>query len=196
MNKNLLAYAWVGSYKIRNPDQFIDTFPRPRRWPRYNEIVQPPQTDPNEEKRPATYYHYRDNIKGSPKKMWHVVKFVRGLSVDEAVKQLKFLPYKGAQITADVLLEAQEEAVRKHNFEFKSNMWIDEAHCTKGLVIKGLRKHARMRFGTVHYFYSHLMIKLVEGQPPEHFYRPPKDGNDLIKDFYDKLRSRKIEHAL
>lgn len=196
LNKNLLAHAWVGSYKIRNPEQFANPFPSPKRWPRKNEIVQPPQTDPNEERRPATYYHYRENIKGSPKKMWYIVKFIRGLGVDEAVKQLRFMPYKGAQITADVLLEAQEKAVRNHNFEFKSNMWIDEAHCGKGLVIKGLRKHARMRFGTINYFYCHLMIKLVEGKPPEHFYRPPKDGNDLLKEYYEQLRSRKIEQAL
>lgn len=190
--KTAINRAWVGSYKIRNPDQYINSFPTPRRWPRYNEIVQPP----SQERKPATYYHYRENIKSSPKKMWYIVKFMRGLGVDEAVKQLKFMPYKGAQIAADVLLEAQEKAVKNHNFEFKSNMWIDEAHCTKGLVIKGLRKHARMRFGTIRYFYCHLMIKLVEGEPPEHFYRPPKDGNDLLKDYYNQLRSRKIEQAL
>lgn len=128
--------------------------------------------------------------------MWYIVKFIRGLSVDEAVKQLRFMPYKGAQITADILLEAQEKAVKEHNFEFKSNMWVEQALCTKGLVIKGLRKHARMRFGTITYFYCHVMIKLTEGTPPEHFYKPPKDGNDLLKDYYDELRGRKIKQAL
>lgn len=195
LNKNQVANAWVGSYRIRNVQDYLDTFPRPKRWPRYNEIVQPVQSM-TEERRPATYHHYRDNIKHSPKKMWYVTKFIRGMNVDEAIKQLEFLPYKGAQIAAQVLKEAQETAVRDHNFEFKSKMWIEEARCGKGLVIKGLRKHARMRFGTVHYFYCHLMIKLTEGEPPVHFYRPPKDGNDHLKDYYDKLRSREIVQGL
>lgn len=196
INKNLVAHAWVGSYRIRNPDKFLDQFPKPSRWPRYNEMIKPPQTDPSEDKRPATYYHHRENIKHSPKKMWYVVKFMRGLSVDEAVKQLRFMPYKGAQLAADTLLEAQQKAVQDHNFEFKSNMWIADARCGKGLVIKGIRKNARMRFSTITYFYCHLMIKLVEGQPPVHYYRPPKDGNDLLKDYYDELRSRKVDQGL
>lgn len=196
INKVLAANAWLGSYRISNPSDYLDTFPRPKRWPRKNEIVQPPQTDPNEDKRPATYHHYRANIKQSPKKMWYVMKFIRGMNIDEAIKQCEFLNYKSAQLTADILREVQEIALKKHDFEFKSNMWIEDARCTKGLVIKGLRKHARMRFGTVHYFYAHVMIKLTEGDPPVHFYKPKKDGNDYLKDYYDGLRSRKILQGL
>lgn len=128
--------------------------------------------------------------------MWYVMKFIQGLNVDEAIKQLKFMSHKGAQVTAEVLEQAQEKAVKEHNFEFKSNMWIEDAKCVKGLVIKGLRKHARMRFGTVSYFYCHVLVKLTEGEPPVHFYRPVKDGNDHLKDFYDELRSRKIIQGL
>lgn len=197
LNKILVANAWVGSYRIRNPSEYTDRYPKPRRWPRKNDIIQAVQENEQEEgRRPATYHHYRENIKYSPKKMWYVTKFIRGMNIDEAVKQLKFMPHKGAQVAAEVLLEAQEIAVREHNFEFKSNMWIEEALCTKGLTIKGLRKHARMRFGKVTHFYCHLMIKLTEGDAPVHFYRPEKDGNDLIKDFYDELRSRKIPQGL
>lgn len=196
LNKISAANAWVGSYRIKNPQEFLDRFPRPRRWPRNNEVVHPIQEDPTEDRRPATYYHYRENIKYSPKKFWQIVKFMRGMNVDEAIKQLSFLPIKGAQIAAEVLKEAQDKAVREHNFEFKSNMWIEEAICCKGLVIKGLRKHARMRFGTVHYFYVHLCLKLTEGEPPKHFYRPAKDGNDLLKVFYDDLRNRKIPQGM
>jgi len=141
-------------------------------------------------------YHHRENVKTSPKKMWYVMKFIRGMNIDEAIKQCQFMPYKVAQLTAEILKEAQEKAVREHNFEFKSNIWVEDAICTKGLVIKGKRRHARMRFGEVRYFYSHVMLKLTEGQPPDDFYRPVKDGNDLLKDFYDDLRSRKIKQGL
>lgn len=185
-----------GSYRIRDPGKYLDRFPRPNRWPRYNEVVQPPQEDPKAERRPATYHHHVSNIKTSPKKMWYVAKFMRGLNVDEAIKQLSFIAYKSAQISKNVLEEAQEIAVKDHNFEYKSKMWIEDVRVGKGLVIKGLRKHARMRFGEVRYFYTHLMIKLTEGEPPEHYYEPQKDGNDLLKDYYDELRSRKIEQGL
>ena len=196
LNVAPVASVWIGSYKINDPQAYVDKFPKPKRWPRYNELVQPPQIDPNEEPRPATYYHYRENIKSSPKKMWYCMKFIRGLNVDEAIKQLKFMPYKSAQLTAEIIKEAQEKAVKDHNFEFKSNMWIEDAKAGKGLVIKGYRKHARMRFGEVRYFYSHIMLKLTEGEPPVHFYQPKRDGNDCLKSFYDELRSRKIEQGL
>lgn len=196
INLTHTASLWIGSYKIRDPSAYIDRFPKPKRWPRYNELKQPPQLDPNEEPRPATMYHYRDNVKTSPKKMWYVLKFIRGMSVDEAIKQCSFMPYKTAQITAELLKEAQDVAIRKHNFEFKSNMWVEDARVGKGLVMKGVRKHARMRFGVINYFYSHIMLKLTEGEPPQDFYRPKRDGNDCIKEFYDKLRSRKIDQGL
>jgi len=66
------------------------------------------------------------NIKYSPKKMWYIASFVRGMSVDEAVKQLSFMCKKGAEIAKEVILEAQRLAVEEHNVEFKSNLWVGE----------------------------------------------------------------------
>lgn len=66
------------------------------------------------------------NIKYSPKKMWYIAGFVRGMSVDEAVKQLSFLHKKGAEIAKEVILEAQRMAVEEHHVEFKSNLWVGE----------------------------------------------------------------------
>lgn len=56
--------------------------------------------------------------------MWYVACFVRGMSVDEAIKQLSFLKKKGAAIAKDAILEAQRMAVEEHNIEFKSNLWV------------------------------------------------------------------------
>ena len=49
---------------------------------------------------------------------------VRGMAVDEAVKQLGFVLKKGAVSVRDTILEAQQLAVDKHNVEFKSNLWV------------------------------------------------------------------------
>lgn len=58
--------------------------------------------------------------------MWYIASFVRGMSVDEAVKQLSFLKKKGAAIAKEVILEAQKIAVEEHDIEFKSNLWVGQ----------------------------------------------------------------------
>lgn len=60
--------------------------------------------------------------------MWYVASFVRGMSVDEALKQLPLVGRKGATIVRDTILEAQELAVERHNVEFKTNLWIGKNH--------------------------------------------------------------------
>jgi len=56
--------------------------------------------------------------------MWYVASFVRGMTVDEAFKQLPLVGRKGATIVKDTILEAQKLAVENHNVEFKTNLWI------------------------------------------------------------------------
>lgn len=58
--------------------------------------------------------------------MWYVAKFIRGMSIDEALKQLSFVLKKGATSVKQALLEAQEKAVKYHNVEYKSNLWVGE----------------------------------------------------------------------
>jgi large subunit ribosomal protein L22 len=58
--------------------------------------------------------------------MWYIASMIRGMSIDEAVKQLSFINKKGAIFVRDTILEAQEIAVKEHNVEFRSNLWICE----------------------------------------------------------------------
>lgn len=60
--------------------------------------------------------------------MWYIACLVRGMSVDEAVKQLSFVLKKGGAAIKDAILEAQELAVKQHNVEFKTNLWVGEYH--------------------------------------------------------------------
>lgn len=46
------------------------------------------------------------------------------MSIEEALKQLSFHKLKGAAVIKEVLLEAQDLAIKQHNIEFKSNLWI------------------------------------------------------------------------
>lgn len=68
--------------------------------------------------------HMRTNIKYSPDKMWYIASFVRGMSVDEALKQLSFVLKKGAIDVKEVIQEAIEMAQKSHNVEYKSDLWI------------------------------------------------------------------------
>ncbi|XP_026837548.1 39S ribosomal protein L22, mitochondrial isoform X2 [Drosophila erecta] len=95
----------------------------PQKWLEYNKTVHPPQQT-DEEPRKAYVCHMRNNIKYSPDKMWYIAAFVRGMSVDEALKQLNFVLKKGATDVKETILEAQQMAVERHNVEYKSNLWI------------------------------------------------------------------------
>ncbi|CAL1675872.1 unnamed protein product [Lasius platythorax] len=183
---HLSAICRTNLLKYRRPTHFL----------KYNRTVFPPQK-PDEERRPAYICHMKANIKYSPKKMWYVAGFVRGMSVDEAVKQLSFLHMKGAQIAKEVILEAQRLAVEKHNVEFKSNLWVAESFSTKGVVIKGLRRHAKEREGTIHYRHCHYFVRLEEGPPPKHYYLLyPKTGEELLEDWLKKMHMRKVPNSL
>ncbi|CAG2112179.1 unnamed protein product [Medioppia subpectinata] len=177
-----------------DPDLF-KPYPEPKRWPEKNLVVLQP-TGLSDPQNIRTYCHFRANIKYSPKKMWFISSFIRGMSIDEAIKQLSFVPKKGAQIVMEVLREAQEVAVRDHNFELASNMWIGESFATKGYVMKGMRKHARMRFGEIRYFHTHYFVRLVEGQPPHDYYGSQPDGNQRITQWLQALSHRRIDYGL
>jgi len=158
-------------------------------WPAYNERIHPPTG----EYRPAYICHVRDNIKYSAKKMWPVANFVKGLSVDEAIKQLSFQNNKGAKIAKEVIEEAVELAVKEHNVEFRSNLWVAESFAGKAMVVKGLRRHARARFGIIHYKYMHYFVKLEEGPPPKEFYDREKfEPREMLDRWLEEHRQKTI----
>ncbi|PSN54360.1 39S ribosomal protein L22 [Blattella germanica] len=130
--------------------------------------------------------------------MWYVACMVRGMTVDEALKQLNFVTKKGAAYVRQTILEAQQMAVEQHNVEFKSNLWVAESFVGKGLVVKGMRRHAKMRFGKVEYFHCHYFVRLEEGTPPKDYYYHNRrlTGPELLQKWLDKMRNRKIPSTL
>ncbi|XP_016923826.2 large ribosomal subunit protein uL22m [Drosophila suzukii] len=167
----------------------------PRKWLEYNKTVHPPQ-ETDEEPRKAYVCHMRNNIKYSPDKMWYIAAFVRGMSVDEALKQLNFVLKKGATDVKETILEAQQMAVERHNVEYKSNLWIAESFVGKGRVFKGVRRHARGRFGKVEYKHCHYFVRLEEGEPPQHYYQEPQTPEQQYEHWLEQMRSRKIINSL
>ncbi|KAL4703396.1 hypothetical protein ACJJTC_011185 [Scirpophaga incertulas] len=141
--------------------------------------------------------HQVTNIKYSLDKLWYIACLVRGMTVDEAVKQLSFLNKKGAAYVKDAILEAQELAVKQHNVEFKSNLWIAQSFTGHGRVIKGVRRHARGRMGEVRYQYCHYFVRLEEGSPPKDYYkRNLLTPSQQLDNWMEQMRKRKITNSI
>lgn len=92
-------------------------------WPKHNRILFPPQTK-DEPRRNAFVHHMRSFIHYDPVKLWYPAYLIRGMTIDEAIKQLSFHKSKGADYIKETLIEAQELAVKEHNVEYKSNLWV------------------------------------------------------------------------
>ncbi|XP_036381539.1 39S ribosomal protein L22, mitochondrial [Megalops cyprinoides] len=163
-----------------------------KNWERKNRILYPPQR-PDEPPRPAEVHHCRRQIKYSKDKMWYLAKLIRGMSVDQAVAQLEFNDKKGAKIMKEVLLEAQEMAVKNHNVEYKSNLYVAESFSCKGKYLKRIRYHGKGMFGIMDKVHCHYFVKLVEGAPPK---VEQKTGFDQAKEYVQNLKSRTIIHSL
>uniref|UniRef100_A0A3Q3WR14 Large ribosomal subunit protein uL22m n=1 Tax=Mola mola TaxID=94237 RepID=A0A3Q3WR14_MOLML len=163
-----------------------------KNWERRNLKVYPPQL-PNEQRRAAEIHHSRRQIKYSKDKMWYLAKMIRGMSIDEAIAQLEFNDKKGAKIMKEVLLEAQEMAVKNHNVEYKSNLYVAESFSGKGKYLKRIRYHGRGMFGIMDKVYSHYFVKLVEGSPPQ---MEQKTSFDQAKEYVQSLKNRTIIHGL
>lgn len=53
-----------------------------------------------------------------------------------------------------------------------------------------------MRIGEVKYQFNHYYVKLEEGAPPEHFYKPNLSGEELLDKWLLKMRNRHIQSSL
>ncbi|XP_030836879.1 39S ribosomal protein L22, mitochondrial-like [Strongylocentrotus purpuratus] len=167
---------------------FVHTSSNSFAWDAKNKKVYPPQK-PGEPRNPAEIYYSRKDIKHSQRKMWYITTFIKGMMIDDAVAQLEHVNKKAAKIAREVLLEAQEEAVKNHNVEFKSNLHIAEALVGKGKYQHAIRFHAKGRASMLDLVYCHLNIKLQEGPPPE---KPKFTGYDQAKHYIQSKRNRTI----
>ncbi|KOB64377.1 Ribosomal protein L22, partial [Operophtera brumata] len=163
---------------------------QPKSFLEYNRKVYPPQ-EIDEEPRPAFVCHQKTNFKYSPEKLWYIASFVRGMTADEAVKQLSFVHKKGAGFVKEAILEAQELAVKEHNFvchqktnfkyspeklwyiaSFVRGMTADEAVKQLSFVHKkgaGFVKEAILEAQEL--AYCHYFVRLEEGKPPKDYYK-------------------------
>ncbi|VDL91639.1 unnamed protein product [Schistocephalus solidus] len=140
-------------------------------WDLYNEVVYPlrPSSTVHEadcERRPAEITFSKENILYSQKKLWLLAFMIRGLSVDEAFQQLGFRPEKGARILEEALEGAIERAVKEHDVEFCTELWIEKALVLRGMGVPAIHKGLRTALSYSTYHYANLFLRLREGKPP------------------------------
>ncbi|KAK3913984.1 39S ribosomal protein L22, mitochondrial [Frankliniella fusca] len=193
----LFSQAYRNVSKSEEWSFFVDKDKKISRWRSLNDKVFEPLKE-GEERRPAFVCHEKRDIWYSFKKLYIVSCFVRGLSVDDAVNQLNFVSSKGAKIVKDTILEAQDIAVREHNVEFKSNLWVAESFPERAYKLKAYRRHAKGRFCAVELSHVHYLVRLEEGTPPKHYYyyRRPRTPQELLDEYLDELRKRKVINSL
>ncbi|XP_063852578.1 large ribosomal subunit protein uL22m-like isoform X2 [Scylla paramamosain] len=167
------------------------------RWEYLNNKMYRP-TPIGETERPAFVAHVKKNLKYSPDKMWYIACLVRGLKIDDAINQLKFVSQKGAQFAIDTLEEARQMAIRDHYVEYPSNLWVSESFVGRGLVYRGYRRHARRRFGKVEYKHCHYFVTLEEGDPPQQYYtyQAKLTPEEMLQEYLKELRKRNVPFAI
>lgn len=71
-----------------------------------------------------------------------------------------------------------------------------ESFVGKGQYIKGVRRHARGRFGEVEYKHCHYFVRLEEGTPPIDYYRKIVTPDQQLDKWMEQMRKRKIPNSL
>ncbi len=83
-------------------------------------------------------------------------------------------------------------AVKEHNIEYKSNLWVSYSTATSALKVKSVRKHMGTRMGVVSYKFSHYYVRLEEGKPPVNYNQVAETYENRAKEYIEKLRNRSI----
>lgn len=127
----------------------------------------------------------KTNIKYSPWKMWYIASFVRGMSVDAALKQLKFVLKSGARDVAETIEEARRMAIAEHNVEYGTNLWVAESFVGKGLVVKGKL-----------FTFFLLVLQITDFRRSETRKRTERKSRIFLLSLFCKIRRRNTSRAL
>ncbi|MFW6104223.1 MAG: 50S ribosomal protein L22 [Candidatus Bipolaricaulota bacterium] len=101
------------------------------------------------------------NVRVSPKKARLVADAIRGQSVDEALKTVKFSKKKAARYLKDALESAIANAQHNHDMAV-DKLKVKEAAIDEGQTIKRMKPRAQGRADIMKRRQSHIKVILVE----------------------------------
>ena len=101
------------------------------------------------------------NVRSSPRKINVILKHIRGMKVDEAIRDLSFSRKRISSEIEKTVKSAIANA--ENNFQLDiDNLFIEEAYVGKSLVMKRFRPRAKGRASAIKKPYSNLTIILSE----------------------------------
>merc|ERR1712113_792876 len=115
------------------------------------EAVEAPQTTDREA------YAVLRNLRGSPNKVRRVLDAIRGMSYEEALMALEFMPYRACDDILKVLYSAAANAKNNYGMN-KSKLYISKCYCDGGKLLKRPRARARGRSDVVKRPGNHITV--------------------------------------
>ena len=104
------------------------------------------------------------NFKGSHRKVNHLTRIIKGMSLSEARIQMQMNLKRPANNIRAMLHRVS--CVLKHNYQLDPDrFYIQRAWVGKGVYRKALKIHGRGRFGIMHHPKAHVKIMLGERNP-------------------------------
>lgn len=104
---------------------------------------------------------YLKSIKSSPLKILKITKNLRGMSVDNALKILKFSKLKVAKPLSSLIYSAMSNGENNHNLDI-DNLIIDRIDVGKSFVLKRFSARARGRSNRIEKTFSNIRVVLIE----------------------------------
>lgn len=105
------------------------------------------------------------SLRIAPRKLRLAASLVRGMSAEDALRQLKFMPNKGAAMVAKAVQSAVANAHSNSSKSLKGNLYISQIYCDGGQVMKRTAPRARGSAFVVRRRMSNVTVHLSERVP-------------------------------
>lgn len=117
-----------------------------------------------------------NNLRVAPRKVRLVANLVKGMKVDAALDQLRFLNKKSAEPVATLLSSAIANAINNFSLD-RANLKIKEAVVEQGITLKRFMPRAYGRANVIRKKMSHVRIILEEIVPTTTKTKVTKEAN-------------------
>jgi len=134
-----------------------------------------------------TYIGREKSIRQSPWKLNRICQLAAGLTLEEALTQLKFCDLKNADLVAKVLKRTSNLSDIRDGLQI-SQLEVKECFATKSLMLRRIKTMGRGRHGVMHHKFSHIRVVLREIDFPLRIYQQ-KSLNQKKKWMYHQHRA-------
>lgn len=101
------------------------------------------------------------NVRVSPRKVRLILERLPGLSVDQALALLRYMPSPHARTVSKVVLSAAANAENNYNLDF-DDLYIKYAYAGDGITMKRFKARSRGRVSPILKRSSHITVVLDE----------------------------------